>query len=359
MKKMQSSLLQLDALNKAYGKLSVVSDVNLEVPAGSLLTLLGPSGCGKTTVLRMIAGFANVTSGRILVDGQDISPIEPNFRDTGMVFQSYALFPHMTVAQNVAFGLRMRGMSKAQQQPLVLDALEMVKLAHLADRHPAQLSGGQQQRVALARALVIKPKLLLLDEPLGALDRHLREGLQEDLRNLQKSLGITTVLVTHDQDEALYLADYVAVMNGGKIEQFGSPLELYDAPRTEFVARFLGVPNILDAQIQSSDRDQTMISLQGVAMAANALGVLPQGAGVKVAARPSHIELASLNDPRAGVTARVALAKELGEKTVYQVDAGGVQIEAHASRMRSVERHAEGAVVKLVFDPAHTIVLEG
>ncbi len=354
----QSSQLRLESLNKTYGAVSVVRDVELDVPAGSLLTLLGPSGCGKTTVLRMIAGFANVTSGRILIDGADVSRIEPNLRDTGMVFQNYALFPHMTVAQNVGFGLRMRGMSKAAQKPLVAEALEMVKLSHLADRHPAQLSGGQQQRVALARALVIRPKLLLLDEPLGALDRHLREGLQEELRNLQKSLGITTVLVTHDQEEALYLADYVAVMNRGVIEQFGRPLDLYDRPRTEFVARFLGVPNIFEAEIGASDAGGTTLLLQGARLAAHAGRVWPPGRKVRVSVRPSHIEVLRPEDPRPGLAARVVLARELGERTVYQAEAGGLRIEAHASRLRSVERHAEGAAVKLHFDAAHTIVLE-
>lgn len=358
MKKMQSSSLRLEQLNKTYDTFQAVTDVNLDIPGGSILTLLGPSGCGKTTILRMIAGFSNVTSGRILVDGTDISGIEPNFRDIGMVFQNYALFPHMTVAKNVAFGLQMRGVSRSEQATAVADALEMVKLSHLADRYPSQLSGGQQQRVALARALIIKPKLLLLDEPLGALDRHLREGLQMELRNLQRELGITTVLVTHDQEEALYLADHLAVMNKGRVEQLDNPLSLYDRPRTEFVARFLGVPNIFDAVVLDSGATGTTISLRGHAITLDRKLPLATGAACKVSVRPSHVELVAADDPRPGLAANVVIGRELGERTAYHLESGGLMIEANASRMRSVERFAEGSAVKLVFDPVHTVVLE-
>jgi len=357
-KKIQSSSLRLAQLNKSYDKFQAVSDVDLEVPAGSILALLGPSGCGKTTILRMIAGFQNVTSGRILVDGSDISRVEPNFRDIGMVFQNYALFPHMTVSRNVAFGLQMRGVARAEQAPLVQEMLEMVRLAHLAGRYPSQLSGGQQQRVALARALIIKPKLLLLDEPLGALDRHLREGLQLELRNLQRELGITTVLVTHDQEEALYLADHIAVMNKGRIEQLDTPLDLYDRPRTEFVARFLGVPNVFDAEILQAGAAGTTISLRGHTVTVADARQRPAGT-CRISVRPTHIEVVGRDDPRPGMAARVRVARELGERTSYHLEAHGLAIEAHASRMRSVERHAEGTEVKLIFDPAHTIVLEG
>jgi len=359
MKNMQSSSLRLERLNKSYGSLQVVNDVTLDVPAGSILTLLGPSGCGKTTVLRMIAGFANVSSGKVLVDGSDVSAMEPNFRDTGIVFQSYALFPHMTVAQNVAFGLRMRGISKAEQVSRVGEALEMVQLTHLAERHPSQLSGGQQQRVALARALVIRPKLLLLDEPLGALDRHLREGLQMELRTLQRRLGVTTILVTHDQEEALYLSDYIAVMNKGVIEQLGTPLEIYDRPRTEFVARFLGVPNIINADVLGIRQNEATISMLGVELQALPAGHVSAGKNAKISIRPSHINITTVDDPQPGLVGQVLMTKELGERTIYHVNVNGVTIEAHSSRMRSVSRHGEGSQVKLVLDPTHTIVLEG
>ena len=359
MTKLQNSSLHLKQLTKKYDAFQAVSDVDLSVPEGSIVALLGPSGCGKTTILRMIAGFQNVTSGQILIDGSNISHVEPNFRDIGMVFQNYALFPHMTVAKNVAFGLQMRGILKSEQASLVQDALEMVKLSHLAERYPSQLSGGQQQRVALARALIIKPKLLLLDEPLGALDRHLREGLQLELRNLQRKLGVTTVLVTHDQEEALYLADYIAVMNKGRIEQFDTPLNLYDRPRTEFVARFLGVPNIFEAEIQSQSGDETTIALRGHVFTVTGAAKRSVNSECKISIRPSHIEVARADDPREGMPGRINLAHELGERTVYHIEANGMTIEANASRLRNIERHAQGGVVKLIFDPAHTILLEG
>src|SRR5690606_23069967 len=213
----------------------------LELPRGGFLTLLGPSGCGKTTMLRMIAGFANLDEGRILIDGADIGHLAPEARGTGMVFQNYALFPHLSVAGNVGFGLRMRRMSRQEIDRRTRAVLELVKLNGFEDRYPSQLSGGQQQRVALARALAIEPKVLLLDEPLGALDRNLRDAMQIELRRLQRHLGITTVMVTHDQEEALLLSDWIAVMNHGRIEQFGAPLEIYDRPRSTFVAQFMGI----------------------------------------------------------------------------------------------------------------------
>lgn len=357
MKHLQSSTLQLRKLTKRYSSFEAVCDLDLDVPSGSLLTLLGPSGCGKTTVLRMIAGFLNVTSGDILVDGKDISRVEPNFRDIGMVFQNYALFPHMTVASNVAFGLKMRGVSKEEQATRVHEALEMVQLTHLADRYPSQLSGGQQQRVALARAVVINPKLLLLDEPLGALDRHLREGLQSELRELQQKLGITSILVTHDQEEALYLSDYIAVMNRGRIEQLDSPIALYDRPRSEFVARFLGVPNIFDAKIVATSGTEATLSLAGQLIVVKDAEGRSAGADCKVSIRPSHIEVAGADDPREGIAGTVKNMHELGERVVYRVEVTGLQIEANAPRNNNRHRYAVGQSVKLVPDPAQTIVL--
>ncbi len=357
MKHLQSSTLQLRKLTKRYSSFEAVCDLDLDVPSGSLLTLLGPSGCGKTTVLRMIAGFLNVTSGDILVDGKDISRVEPNFRDIGMVFQNYALFPHMTVASNVAFGLKMRGVSKEEQATRVREALEMVQLTHLADRYPSQLSGGQQQRVALARAVVINPKLLLLDEPLGALDRHLREGLQSELRELQQKLGITSILVTHDQEEALYLSDYIAVMNRGRIEQLDSPIALYDRPRSEFVARFLGVPNIFDAKIVATSGTEATLSLAGQLIVVKDAEGRSAGADCKVSIRPSHIEVAGADDPREGIAGTVKNMHELGERVVYRVEVTGLQIEANAPRNNNRHRYAVGQSVKLVPDPAQTIVL--
>lgn len=357
MEHLQSSTLQLRKLTKRYSSFEAVSNLDLEVPRGSLLTLLGPSGCGKSTVLRMIAGFLNVTSGEIVVDGKDISGVEPNFRDIGMVFQNYALFPHMTVESNIAFGLKMRNVSKEEQAARVRDALEMVRLSHLADRYPNQLSGGQQQRVALARAVVIRPKLLLLDEPLGALDRHLREGLQSELRELQQKLGITSILVTHDQDEALYLSDYIAVMNQGRIEQLDTPIALYDRPKSEFVARFLGVANIFDAKIVVANGGGATLSLAGQHIVVNDVGGQFAGANCKVSIRSSHIEVVCADDPREGLAGTVKTTHDLGERVVYRVEVNGLGIDANAPRNNNRARYAAGQSVKLVLDPAHTIVL--
>ncbi|MEO8558237.1 MAG: ABC transporter ATP-binding protein [Rhodospirillales bacterium] len=228
------------------GRVLAVDDVSLDIAAGEFFSLLGPSGCGKTTSLRMIAGFERPDHGRIHVGGQDITDVPVHRRDMGMVFQSYALFPHRTVAQNIGFGLRMRQMPASDIARRVEAALAQVAMTGLENRRPAQLSGGQQQRVALARALVIEPRVLLCDEPLGALDRKLRQQMQFELKELQRRLGVTLVFVTHDQEEALAMSDRIAVMNNGHIEQVGSPAEIYERPRTRFVADFIGEINILE-----------------------------------------------------------------------------------------------------------------
>ena len=228
------------------GKVVAVDQVTLDIAAGEFFSLLGPSGCGKTTSLRMIAGFEMPDSGRVHVGGQDITDVPVHRRDMGMVFQSYALFPHRTVAENVAFGLRMRDVPKPEIARRVAAALAQVALTGLEDRKPGQLSGGQQQRVALARALVVEPRVLLCDEPLGALDRKLRQQMQFELKELQRRLGVTLVFVTHDQEEALAMSDRIAVMNAGRVEQVGAPTEIYERPRTRFVADFIGEINILE-----------------------------------------------------------------------------------------------------------------
>jgi len=358
MERIQGSSLGLHRLNKYYSDFHVIRDVSVDVPAGSLLTLLGPSGCGKTTVLRMIAGFVACSSGEIRVDGRDIASMPPEARDTGMVFQNYALFSHLTVAGNVAFGLKMRGAGQAEIAERVGAALDMVQLRAMAGRYPSQLSGGQQQRVALARALVIRPKLLLLDEPLGALDRNLRDDMQRELRGLQRELGITTVVVTHDQDEALYLSDWIAVLNEGRVEQFGPPLDIYDRPRSEFVARFMGIANFLDARFERSQGSRAVLGMAGGTLEGWCRAEVSRGAKVKVAIRPTHIEIGEPDDVRPGFVGTVATMTELGEKVVYQVDVFGQLLEIHASRLLSLRRREPGAHVKLLFDPDNTIVLE-
>ncbi len=243
--------VEVEGLTKRFGRVVAVQDFSLKVEEGELVSLLGPSGCGKTTVLRCIAGFERPDAGRIIVDGQVLNDVPPERRNIGMVFQTYALFPHMTVAENIAFSLMIRGRPREERERVVKEMLELVHLEGMEDRYPHQLSGGQRQRVALARALAMRPKVLLLDEPLSALDAKIREELRGEIRRIQKALGITTLYVTHDQEEALALSDRVVVMNMGIIEQIGTPAEIYNAPRTSFVARFVGTMNLLQGRFES------------------------------------------------------------------------------------------------------------
>jgi putative spermidine/putrescine transport system ATP-binding protein len=241
--------VRLDGVVKRFGDVVAVDRVDLEVREGEFFSMLGPSGSGKTTCLRMIAGFEQPTEGKILLGGVDVSRLAPYDRDVNTVFQDYALFPHMTVAENVAYGLMIRKMAKADRRALAAEALEMVRLAEYADRKPMQLSGGQRQRVALARSLVLRPKVLLLDEPLGALDLKLRQAMQIELKEIQGEVGLTFIYVTHDQEEALTMSDRLAVFSHGRIEQVGTPAEVYERPTTGFVAGFVGVSNILDGEV--------------------------------------------------------------------------------------------------------------
>ncbi|BBK29581.1 putative spermidine/putrescine transport system ATP-binding protein [Stella humosa] len=281
------SQVTLRHLAKRFGSVAAVDDVDLEVREGELVALLGPSGCGKTTTLRMIAGFIAASSGQILIGDKDVTHLPPYRRNTGMVFQGYALFPHMTVFQNVAFGLEMRRVSKADIAPRVAEALRLVQLGHLGDRLPRQLSGGQQQRVALARALVIRPEVFLLDEPLSNLDAKLRLSVRIEIRQLQQSLGLTTVFVTHDQEEALTLADRLVVMSQGRVQQIGSPTELYERPANHFVADFIGRSNFLEGTVTAPGHFRTKGGLD-VAFADTGAG--PRGAGV-LAIRPEKASL--------------------------------------------------------------------
>ena len=240
-----TSAVALKMLNKNFGDVAAVTNLDLEIPQGEFFSMLGPSGSGKTTVLRIIAGFESATSGQVFLEGADVTDLAPFDRDVNTVFQDYALFPHMSIQQNVEYGLRARKIAKAERAKLASEAIESVKLTHLADRLPHQLSGGQRQRIALARALVLRPKVLLLDEPLGALDKQLREEMQVELKRIQREAGITFVFVTHDQEEAMRMSDRIAVFNQGKIEQIGTPREVYENPSSAFVASFLGVSNLI------------------------------------------------------------------------------------------------------------------
>lgn len=243
------SFLEIDKIQKTFGHNVVVHGFDFAAERGEFISLLGPSGCGKTTVLRMVAGFERQTAGTIRLDGRDISMLPPNQRKVGMVFQAYALFPNMTVAQNIAFGLKIAQRPAGEIASRVAEMLDMIKLSGHGERYPFQLSGGQQQRVALARALAIKPKMLLLDEPLSALDAKIRVSLREEIRAVQRELGITTLFVTHDQEEALSISDRIVVMSEGRIEQIGTPFEIYNRPRTRFVASFVGILNLLEGRV--------------------------------------------------------------------------------------------------------------
>lgn len=279
--------LQLTQINKTFSENPVVENFNLSVEKGEFISFLGPSGCGKTTTLRMIAGFEIPTSGQILLDDQEITHHAPNQRNVGMVFQSYALFPNLTVEQNIGFGLQVRKEPKAEVQKRVTELLGLIHLDEFARRYPYQLSGGQQQRVALARALAIRPSVLLLDEPLSALDAKIRVELRQEIRRIQQMLGITTIYVTHDQEEALSLSDRVVVMRFGKVEQIGPPVEIYNDPASEFVASFVGQINLIPAV--ADERDPLLVSVAGRPVrAARCLGE-PNGHGLRLAIRPEEL----------------------------------------------------------------------
>ncbi|MGB6007649.1 ABC transporter ATP-binding protein [Castellaniella sp.] len=308
--------LSIRSLSKSYGAARVVDDISLDIADSEFIALLGPSGCGKTTLLRMIAGFVPVTGGQILIDGRDVTHTPPHLRNTGMVFQSYALFPHMTVAENVAFGLKMRGVSKEESLKRSADALSLVQLQEYAKRYPRELSGGQQQRVAIARVLVIRPDAFLLDEPLSNLDAKLRQSVGLEIRALQRKLGLTTVFVTHDQNEALGLADRLVLMNGGKVVQSGSAIDLYNNPADSFVANFLGRANLLAGSVSASGSFTTD---DGLVVACDTKKFAP-GSQATLCVRPENIHLgpAAAEQPNT-VLGRVAMATYLGSVTEVEV----------------------------------------
>lgn len=287
-----SAFVAFERVQKSYdGETLVVKDLNLSMPRGEFLTMLGPSGSGKTTCLMMLAGFETATHGEILLGGQPINNIPPHKRGIGMVFQNYALFPHMTVAENLSFPLEVRGLSKSEREAKIKRALDMVQMGAFGNRRPAQLSGGQQQRIALARALVFEPELVLMDEPLGALDKQLREHMQFEITRLAHELGITTVYVTHDQTEALTMSDRVAVFDDGRIQQLAPPDHLYEQPENSFVAQFIGENNTLEGVVKAIDGDQCLVVLDdGEEIDAMPVNVSKVGERTKVSIRPERVE---------------------------------------------------------------------
>jgi spermidine/putrescine transport system ATP-binding protein len=285
-------MVQLVGITKRFDQFVAVDHVSLKIEAGEFLTLLGPSGCGKTTLLRMISGFETPTEGQVLLAGVDVTALPPYLRDVNQVFQSYAIFPHLNVRDNIAFGLKMKKIDAPELKQRVADAVAMVGLAGLEQRKPSQLSGGQRQRVALARALVCRPKVLLLDEPLAALDAKLRRAMQIELKRLQQQVGITFVFVTHDQDEAMVMSDRIAVVNHGKIEQIGSATSIYHRPATRFVADFLGQTNLLAAEIVKQNGDEVQLLLAGEIHVTIAAAIVPTGSGPLLASiRPEKIRI--------------------------------------------------------------------
>jgi spermidine/putrescine transport system ATP-binding protein len=287
---MSEGEVRLVGLVKQFGEVRAVDGIDLDIPGGEFFSLLGPSGCGKTTTLRLIAGFERPTAGRILLDGVDMAQTPPHRRKVNTVFQSYALFPHLNVFDNVAFGLRFKDVSKHQVPVMVREVVGRVRLEGMEKRRPSQLSGGQQQRVALARALILNPAVLLLDEPLGALDAKLRKALQIELKGLQEQIGITFIYVTHDQEEALTMSDRMAVMSNGRIEQVGTPAEVYDEPANAYVADFLGVSNLMAAQAEGSSGRACRVRLGDFALLASK-GDLGASGRVRLVIRPERIEL--------------------------------------------------------------------
>jgi spermidine/putrescine transport system ATP-binding protein len=322
---MAGGALRLTSLTKSFGDVVAVDGIDLDLPAGEFCSLLGASGCGKTTTLRMIAGFERPDSGQILLDGRDMAHDAPHQRPVNTVFQNYALFPLMTVRENVAFGLRYKKLPKATMDKMVDGALEVARIGELGKRRPAQLSGGQQQRVALARALVLNPQVLLLDEPLGALDAQLRKYLQLQLRQLQRELGITFVYVTHDQEEALTMSDRIAVIANGKVEQVGSPEEIYAHPATAYVAGFLGSANIFDAVVTEVSGTIATCHALGRTVSAEVVADVPKG-DAAIVVRPERVAIAEESAPGpAGhnrLTGTVMDVVYLGAATQVRIDVG-------------------------------------
>jgi putative spermidine/putrescine transport system ATP-binding protein len=341
--------LALNNITKEFGTFTAVNGVNLTVPHGTFVCLLGPSGCGKTTLMRMIAGLDLPTNGTILLDGADITSVPTHKRNLGMVFQSLALFPHLTVGENIAYPLRIRGASKEDQKKRVDELLAMIHLPGYADRPVSKLSGGQRQRVAIARALTISPKLFLLDEPLSALDAKLREAMQVELRQLQQRLGITTIVVTHDQREAMTMADTVVVMNGGEIRQAAAPVDVYRKPADTFVADFIGMTNLIDFSADSAGRAVALgVTIDRLAVPAG----LSKGI---ISVRPEDVQLTAPGN--GAISATVTFVRDLGGTIETFVEAGGKQLIA-VSTPNARPDVAVGQAVGVRLNPDVCVVLK-
>jgi spermidine/putrescine ABC transporter ATP-binding subunit len=333
------SIISLNHVAKHFGPVRAVDDVTFDIKRGEFFSLLGPSGCGKTTLLRMLAGFEVPTSGAILIDGQDVSTVPPHARPTNMVFQNYAIFPHLNVRENIAYGLRKKGLSKPELARTVEEALELIKMGGYGERASHQLSGGQRQRVALARALVCKPKVLLLDEPLGALDKKLREEMQLELRQIQRTVGVTFVFVTHDQEEALALSDRIAVMSRGRALQIDAANRLYEAPNCKEVAEFIGSMNFFQGSLQDIVNGTALIDAGALGQLTVAVsGPAPEkGSVVAIAVRPEKLRLA-WEKPAAGqnaIAGRIATEAYFGDRSHYHVTVDGLATPVAVAMQKS------------------------
>jgi spermidine/putrescine transport system ATP-binding protein len=360
--------VRLDHVTKRFAEVVAVDDLSLDINRGEFFSLLGPSGCGKTTTLRMIGGFEDATAGSIHLAETDVTGLPPFRRNVNTVFQSYALFPHLTVYENVAFGLRRRRVRDTEIRQQVAALLELVELPGYEQRKPSQLSGGQQQRVALARALINNPQVLLLDEPLGALDLKLRKQMQIELKRIQTEVGITFIYVTHDQEEAMTMSDRIAVMRAGHIEQLGAPEELYERPSTEFVAGFLGVSNLLDGEVAGNDGEMTTVRLADGTFLRAPSGMINGSPRVRIGVRPEKLRVLAVQENTAtlpnGLNALEAIildASYIGVSTQYLVEtADGQRLSVYAQNLETggaAEALADGQRVRLTWKPQHTFVI--
>ena len=357
--------LELIQVSKLFGDVRAVDDVSLSIQHGEFLTLLGPSGSGKTTTLNMIAGFEVPTGGEILLEEENITTVAPNNRGIGMVFQNYALFPHMTVSDNIAFPLKMRKTPTPDIRKLIREALELVKLPAFETRYPHQLSGGQQQRIALARAIVFKPKILLMDEPLGALDKKLRDHMRLEIKHLQESLNITVIYVTHDQEEALTMSDRIAIMNDGKIIQLDTPVHLYESPANLFVADFIGESNFLEGRVAETEGDKiAIVTGEGLEVWAKNPGQLNSGEEVSVAIRPEKIQiLSNAADANKDIinrfNGRIEEIVYVGEARIYRINlASGAIVDVKVQSGPDSKNYKIGGDITIGWRTRHGLALK-
>ncbi len=357
--------VRLERVSKLFADVAAVDDLSLDIAEGEFFSMLGPSGCGKTTTLRMIGGFEEPTYGTVYLGGRDVTDLPPYKRDVNTVFQSYALFPHLDVYENIAFGLRRKKVDKGEIESRVREAMHLVDLVGFERRKPPQMSGGQQQRVALARALVNSPKVLLLDEPLGALDLKLRKQMQLELKRIQQEVGITFIYVTHDQEEAMTMSDRLAVMRHGKIDQIGAPEAVYESPATEFVAGFLGASNMLDGEVQQANNGRTTISLATGGSVTARTDAVPEGVKrVKVGVRPEKITIVPddgvVPPDRNAVSGMLRMSTYIGVNYQYKVEGpGGHELTVYVQNLGGEDSHPHpGQQVRLEWSPEHTFVVE-